>query len=150
MSVVLFFYSRRRRHTRCALVTGVQTCALPILVAALPPEGIAILNTDDPLVWAMREDCQARIGSYGFAEGADLQAYDIQGDWPQRLSFTVRHKGEEHRVETQFCGRHWVTSTLAALATGVAAGVPLAQAVKIVSTVKPARDRKSTRLNSSH
>src|SRR3546814_1029771 len=28
---VLFFFSSRRRHTRCALVTGVQTCALPIL-----------------------------------------------------------------------------------------------------------------------
>src|SRR3546814_4522115 len=27
------FFSSRRRHTRCALVTGVQTCALPILVA---------------------------------------------------------------------------------------------------------------------
>src|SRR3546814_10640793 len=33
MSVVIsliFFFSSRRRHTRCALVTGVQTCALPI------------------------------------------------------------------------------------------------------------------------
>src|SRR3546814_9348919 len=28
---LLFFFSSRRRHTRCALVTGVQTCALPIL-----------------------------------------------------------------------------------------------------------------------
>src|SRR3546814_955522 len=28
----LFFFSSRRRHTRCALVTGVQTCALPILL----------------------------------------------------------------------------------------------------------------------
>src|SRR3546814_9568116 len=27
---MLFFFSSRRRHTRCALVTGVQTCALPI------------------------------------------------------------------------------------------------------------------------
>src|SRR3546814_16021146 len=27
---LLFFFSSRRRHTRCALVTGVQTCALPI------------------------------------------------------------------------------------------------------------------------
>src|SRR3546814_1108191 len=27
----MFFFSSRRRHTRCALVTGVQTCALPIL-----------------------------------------------------------------------------------------------------------------------
>src|SRR3546814_4540352 len=30
----LFFFSSRRRHTRCALVTGVQTCALPISLAA--------------------------------------------------------------------------------------------------------------------
>src|SRR3546814_2955339 len=28
----MFFFSSRRRHTRCALVTGVQTCALPIFV----------------------------------------------------------------------------------------------------------------------
>src|SRR3546814_8730139 len=32
---VFFFFSSRRRHTRCALVTGVQTCALPILVPIL-------------------------------------------------------------------------------------------------------------------
>src|SRR3546814_6590420 len=30
MCIVYFFFSSRRRHTRCALVTGVQTCALPI------------------------------------------------------------------------------------------------------------------------
>src|SRR3546814_16216978 len=35
----LFFFSRRRRHTRCALVTGVQTCALPILTGAAVPIG---------------------------------------------------------------------------------------------------------------
>src|SRR3546814_7593295 len=29
-----FFFSSRRRHTRCALVTGVQTCALPISISA--------------------------------------------------------------------------------------------------------------------
>src|SRR3546814_991375 len=29
-SFLYFFFSSRRRHTRCALVTGVQTCALPI------------------------------------------------------------------------------------------------------------------------
>src|SRR3546814_2823290 len=30
MLSIFFFFSSRRRHTRCALVTGVQTCALPI------------------------------------------------------------------------------------------------------------------------
>src|SRR3546814_4446152 len=32
---VFFFFSSRRRHTRCALVTGVQTCALPIYIGDL-------------------------------------------------------------------------------------------------------------------
>src|SRR3546814_1125763 len=39
MFYFFFFFSSRRRHTRCALVTGVQTCALPIydqLHSALP------------------------------------------------------------------------------------------------------------------
>src|SRR3546814_10832418 len=50
---VLFFFSSRRRHTRCALATGVQTCALPISVSGgraqashlpflyEPPQGLA-------------------------------------------------------------------------------------------------------------
>ena len=33
--LLLFFFSSRRRHTRCADVTGVQTCALPILTGVL-------------------------------------------------------------------------------------------------------------------
>src|SRR3546814_9560168 len=33
----LFFFSSRRRHTRCALVTGVQTCALPISIVGTVP-----------------------------------------------------------------------------------------------------------------
>src|SRR3546814_9958827 len=35
VDVFVFFFSSRRRHTRCALVTGVQTCALPIWVLVL-------------------------------------------------------------------------------------------------------------------
>src|SRR3546814_7089847 len=34
----MFFFSSRRRHTSCALVTGVQTCALPISFTAVAPE----------------------------------------------------------------------------------------------------------------
>src|SRR3546814_10203526 len=36
----LFFFSSRRRHTRCALVTGVQTCALPISVSHVSEQRI--------------------------------------------------------------------------------------------------------------
>src|SRR3546814_4660460 len=64
-----FFFSSRRRHTRCALVTGVQTCALPIFLVdmlvksydAMPP-GAA---------WMAPERLRdiAFFGSYAFAAG---------------------------------------------------------------------------------
>src|SRR3546814_6379899 len=45
-----FFFSSRRRHTRCALVTGVQTCALPIWVIIATCDGdndpLGALHTD--------------------------------------------------------------------------------------------------------
>src|SRR3546814_8080261 len=55
----VFFFSRRRRHTRCALVTGVQTCALPIYDRADRAAGIvsrAIRDTGfipqpQPILW---------------------------------------------------------------------------------------------------
>src|SRR3546814_4504871 len=52
MCSLYFFFSSRRRHTRCALVTGVQTCALPISSEALrstcgtrPGTGVCALAT---------------------------------------------------------------------------------------------------------
>src|SRR3546814_18196473 len=42
-----FFFSRRRRHTRCALVTGVQTCALPISLVVEPVEPAADRHPED-------------------------------------------------------------------------------------------------------
>src|SRR3546814_20816947 len=43
---MLLFFSSRRRHTSCALVTGVQTCALPILLLNL----VAVAGTSDKAV----------------------------------------------------------------------------------------------------
>src|SRR3546814_4868910 len=39
IAICFFFFSSRRRHTRCALVTGVQTCALPISFETLVEKG---------------------------------------------------------------------------------------------------------------
>src|SRR3546814_9565535 len=50
--VLLFLFSSRRRHTRCALVTGVQTCALPIYTP-----WVAFLDSDDEMDPGHLEKC---------------------------------------------------------------------------------------------
>src|SRR3546814_10303225 len=51
----VFFFSSRRRHTRCALVTGVQTCALPILAVRtyLPLGFMHIMEGFDHLAFVL-------------------------------------------------------------------------------------------------
>src|SRR3546814_2946075 len=45
MCIVIFVFSSRRRHTRCALVTGVQTCALPICSGGpMRPDMVVVTN----------------------------------------------------------------------------------------------------------
>src|SRR3546814_4467829 len=46
MNIGMFVFSSRRRHTRCALVTGVQTCALPILPAETARRHVQLVLTD--------------------------------------------------------------------------------------------------------
>src|SRR3546814_2519589 len=41
--LIVFFFSSRRRHTRCALVTGVQTCALPICSSLIARIGLELV-----------------------------------------------------------------------------------------------------------
>src|SRR3546814_3765415 len=50
----VFFCSSRRRHTRCALVTGVQTCALPIFVLVWLWLGLGAAHASTPLNGAWR------------------------------------------------------------------------------------------------
>src|SRR3546814_4762547 len=64
--MLIFFFSSRRRHTRCALVTGVQTCALPILAigrnflvkinANIGNSAVAsdVAQEVDKMVWSIR------------------------------------------------------------------------------------------------
>src|SRR3546814_16991018 len=61
-----FFFSSRRRHTRCALVTGVQTCALPIIhddtggldALFIPLGGGGLLSGSLLAAHAISPDCQ--------------------------------------------------------------------------------------------
>lgn len=111
------------------------------LIRALPADGIAILNADDPLVLAMRTQFAGRSVTFGLAADAMLRALAIESSWPGRLAFTASWNGVSVRVQTQLCGAHWVPTVLAALATGVALGVPLAVAAEAVASVEPFEGR---------
>jgi UDP-N-acetylmuramyl pentapeptide synthase len=107
------------------------------LVAALPPNGLAVLNADDPLVLAMQARSKARVITYGLAESADVRADEVGGAWPDRLAFVASYRGERIRVQTRFCGDHWVHAVLAALATAVGLDMPLQAAAEAVGRVVP-------------
>ena len=111
------------------------------LVAALPTDGVAVLNADDPLVMAMRARCAANVVTYGRDRSADLVASGVASAWPDRLRFDVDHRGARVHVRTQFCGEHWVTPILAAMAASVALGVPLPAAAEAVAGCAPMRGR---------
>src|SRR3546814_5653364 len=69
----MFVFSSRRRHTRCALVTGVQTCALPILVVFDGPEDYhariedPALDIDERTILVIRG-----AGPVGYPGGAEV------------------------------------------------------------------------------
>jgi len=107
------------------------------LVECLAEGGTAVLNADDPLVRGMAQRTQARVLTYGVAEDAVLRATNVSARWPERLSFAVHYEGRTAEVRTQLCGAHLVGSVLAALATGVALGIPLEEAARAVGTVPP-------------
>ena len=111
------------------------------LIAALPTDGTAILNADDPLVLAMQTRCKGRILTYGLSPAAMLRAEDIRDDWPNRLSLTVSYDGESVRVQTQLCGAHLVPNVLAAMAVGRAMGVNLQSTAAALEGVTPVSNR---------
>jgi UDP-N-acetylmuramoyl-tripeptide--D-alanyl-D-alanine ligase len=111
------------------------------LIECLPADGTAVLNADDPLVRDMARRTRARVITFGLAEDALLRATDVSARWPERLSFTVHHAGRTAHVRTELCGAHLVSNVLAALAAGVALGIPLDEAARAVGAVPPFEQR---------
>src|SRR3546814_3593795 len=58
--VCFFFFSSRRRHTRCALVTGVQTCALPISCARDKDAKAVTIRTRKASLLATRKELELK------------------------------------------------------------------------------------------
>ncbi len=95
------------------------------LVEALPPapEGVAVLNYDDPWVRWMAERTRARVFFYGLSPEADLWADQIEGLGLEGIAFRLHYQGETVAVKAPLLGRHSVHTALRAAAVGLVEGL---------------------------
>jgi UDP-N-acetylmuramoyl-tripeptide--D-alanyl-D-alanine ligase len=106
------------------------------LVAALPADGVAVLNADDPAVAAMAERTAARIVSFGTAPGAIVRAEDVElvGG---RARFTLVAPGGSAPVALRLVGAHMVSNALAAAAVALELGGTPAGVAEALSAAAP-------------
>jgi UDP-N-acetylmuramoyl-tripeptide--D-alanyl-D-alanine ligase len=93
------------------------------LVQALPSDGVAVLNADDPVVSAMAALTRARVFRYGLAPDADLWADDIAGEGLEGIRFRFHYQDDVVHVRVPLLGRHSVHTALRAAAVGLIEGL---------------------------
>ncbi|MCW5850926.1 MAG: UDP-N-acetylmuramoyl-tripeptide--D-alanyl-D-alanine ligase [Anaerolineae bacterium] len=93
------------------------------LPASLPPQGMAILNGDDPRVRAMRDVTRARVFLYGLTPDCDLWASNLDSHGLEGIGFRVHYGRESLYVRVPLLGRHSVHTALRAIAVGLVEGM---------------------------
>src|SRR5512133_299791 len=95
------------------------------LVQALPPapDGVAILNFDDPWVRKMEEKTKARVFFYGLSPEATLWADNVVGLGLEGIRFRLHYRSETLYVKIPVIGRHSVHTALRAAAVGLVDGM---------------------------
>ena len=111
------------------------------LIAALPADGLAILNADDPLAISACERTRARVVLCGFSSTADVRALSYRVDWPHGSVIEASVHGRRVEVRTRFVGRQMAFPILAALAAAEAEGVDLQLAADRLAALEPATGR---------
>ncbi|MBO0825918.1 MAG: UDP-N-acetylmuramoyl-tripeptide--D-alanyl-D-alanine ligase, partial [Actinobacteria bacterium] len=95
------------------------------LPAALPAEGVAVLNADDQRVAAMADRTVARVITFGRGPGADVRAERVRSDERGRPAFLLATPAGSAQVRLQLYGEHHVTNALAAAALAEQVGMPV-------------------------
>lgn len=93
------------------------------LVQALPEDGIAILNFDDPRVRKMEEKTRAQVFFYGLSSESNLWADHIEGQGLEGIRFRLHYQRETLHVRVPLIGRHSVHTALRAAAVGLVEGL---------------------------
>ncbi len=93
------------------------------LPECLPPDGLAVLNADNPLVAAMAEHTRAATVFFGGSSRANVRATGIEFDADLRGRFRLESEWGSAEVEMGARGAHNVSNALAAAAVALASGV---------------------------
>ncbi|SNR33749.1 UDP-N-acetylmuramoyl-tripeptide--D-alanyl-D-alanine ligase [Blastococcus mobilis] len=107
------------------------------LVEALPEDGTAVLNADDPRVLGMAPRTDAAVLTTGRGTDADVRATAVTLDDSARPRFTLVVAGEEHPVALQVVGEHQVANALSAAGAALAVGMPPAEIAAALSAAAP-------------
>jgi len=111
------------------------------LIAALPADGVAVLNADDPRVMAQAERTAARILRFGTAEDADVRAERITSLGDRGYAFDLVTADGRQPVHVAGLGAPTVTNALAAAGAALAAGVDLRNVAQGLGRYEPASGR---------
>src|SRR3546814_1766264 len=146
--IVLFLFSSRRRHTRCALVTGVQTCALPISADAQTAT-FRLLHQDDADHHrgdqCLQDEYEGeKAGHHDFPNSRGLTRTALAAHIEtKRLPFKPKDQPRAAAAAT-------IGTNFAAVRLAPPTSAPSTSPAPSSSAAFSPLDRKSTRLNSSH
>nr|WP_230984510.1 UDP-N-acetylmuramoyl-tripeptide--D-alanyl-D-alanine ligase [Microbispora oryzae] len=113
------------------------------LVEALPADGFALLNADDPYVMGMAGRTRAQILLYGRSAEARVRAEDVRLDDRARAAFELVTPSGRAPVRLDLIGEHQVTNALGAAAVATALGLGVTE---IADGLNAARRRSAGRM----
>jgi len=107
------------------------------IVEALPADGVAVLNADDPLVSAMSQRTAARTVTFGESPQSDVRLSGLELDDLVRPRFDLTADGRTARVELGMVGEHHAHNATAAAAVALVLGLSLDEAAAALSDARP-------------
>ena len=134
VAVVTSIASEHNRSFHTLTVTRAEKSAM---VSALPSDGVAVLNGDDPNVMWMAGRTRARVIRYGFGAENEVRAERVRLRWPHGSTFRLIAAGARREVQVRLIGAHMVRCVLAAVATALAEGIDVGKCLPTLERLEP-------------
>ena len=116
---------------------GAIAAAKGEIVEALGPDGLAVLNADDPLVAAMAARTVAPVVLFGSGPAAEVRAVDPVLDEMARPGFLLTTPEGRAPVQMAMVGEHMAANAVAAAAVARRFGMPVARIAELLSAATP-------------